>query len=482
MARDWAKSDGDLVRQENLLLRELVTVYQRLTGLALQSADVATVVQLLAQRISATVAVVSQSLEVLTAAGPQGPGELVTKFVTDQLASPRINGVLRSTAQTRRSLRLPAVREDGGVIIAPILVGDDVPAYLMTFVDTDSGGGGDMSLLVTEHAATICGVMLSRERVVAAAARQVRDDLVEGLLLGGRDDEVTRWARHLGYDPAVAHRVIAVTLGSGPGGLGSAPGGLGSAPGGLGSAPGGLGSAPAGLAAGSAGLASDGGTVAERVAVAVEQFFAVRAPDAITSIRPDEVIIVVTEPAGQRGTGSDIGRLATSCLTRIRDMFPEVPVNIGIGGICREPAEIATSYGQARRSIDAMARLGRPVQVVAFDELGIHRLLLQIPDLTELSAFATEVLGKIVAMDRHRGTEFVSTLACYFRENNSPQRTARTLHVHPNTVTYRIRRICEITGLQLDVYRDRMLAQVALEVLDALGADRGALPGRTSGS
>jgi sugar diacid utilization regulator len=461
MARDWVRADrpssvtdGDLVRQENLLLRELVTVYQRLTGLALQNAEVATVVQLLAQRTAATVAVVSQSLEVMTAAGPDGPGEVVTKFVTDHLASPRISGVLRSTAQTRRSLRVPHVGENGGVIVAPILVGDDVPAYLMTFGDTDTGTSGDMSVLVTEHAATICGVMLSRERVVAAAARQVRDDLVEGLLLGGHDGEVTRWARHLGYDPAVAHRVITVTFGSGPAGLGSAP----------------------------TGPPSDSGALTERAAVAVEQFFAVRAPDAITSIRPDEVIIVLPERDSQRGPGSELGRLAASCLSRMRDMFPEAAVSIGIGGICREPAEIATSYGQARRTIDAMARLGRRGQVVAFDDLGIHRLLLQVPDLTELSAFAGEVLGKLVAMDRQRGTEFVSTLACYFRENNSPQRTARTLHVHPNTVTYRIRRICEITGLRLDVYRDRMLAQVALEVLDALGADRAVLPGSHSGS
>ncbi len=440
MVREWPKADEppqrDPIRQENLLLRELVTVYQRLTGLALQNADVSTVAELLAQRTNATVAVVSQSLEVVTAAGPQGGGDAVTEFVTEQLSSPRIADVLRSTAQTRRSLRLPHVGHAGAVIVAPILVGDDVPAYLLTFGDTEAGSGGDMSVLVTEHAATICGVMLSRERVVAAAAREVRDDLVEGLLLGGRDGEVTRWARHLGYDPAVAHRVLVVAL-----------------------------------------TGAEAAAAAERLAVAIEQFFAVRMPDAITSIRSEEVIIVVTEPSGRRGADGEIGRLAAGCVERMRDMYPEVAVSVGIGGICREPAEIATSYGQARRSIDAMTRLGRHGQVVAFDELGIHRLLLQIPDLAELSAFAAEVLGKLVAMDRQRGTEFVSTLACYFRENNSPQRTARTLHVHPNTVTYRIRRICEITGLQLDVYRDRMLAQVALEVLDALGAERSGLQG-----
>ena len=41
--------------------------------------------------------------------------------------------------------------------------------------------------------------------------------------------------------------------------------------------------------------------------------------------------------------------------------------------------------------------------------------------------------------------------------------------MHPNTVAYRIRRIQEITGIQLDNYRDRLMAQVALEIIDALG-------------
>jgi DNA-binding PucR family transcriptional regulator len=65
-------------------------------------------------------------------------------------------------------------------------------------------------------------------------------------------------------------------------------------------------------------------------------------------------------------------------------------------------------------------------------------------------------------------SEYLATLACYFRENNSPQRASRLLHVHPNTVAYRIKRIEEITGLKLDNYRDRLIAQVALEILDAL--------------
>jgi len=99
----------------------------------------------------------------------------------------------------------------------------------------------------------------------------------------------------------------------------------------------------------------------------------------------------------------------------------------------------------------------------------ILRLLLQVPDLAELRSFADDVLGSLSRGERERRTEYLATLACYLRENSSPQRAARLLHVHPNTVAYRIRRIEAITGLSMDRYADRLTTQVALEILDALG-------------
>jgi sugar diacid utilization regulator len=438
--------DERAVHRENALLRELVTVYQHLTGLTLQDADVSTVLQLLARRTAATVAVVSRSLEVTAAAGPDLPDAEVASNVRDYIAARRIGTVLGSTAQTRRSLRLPETGDSAGVIVAPILVGDDVPAYLLTFGKPDADGG-DMSLLVTEHAATICGVILGRERVIAAAARQVRDDLMEGLLLGAghANGEVSRWARHLGYDASREHRVLTVAI----------------------------------EATGSAGAAGSAAALWKRVATAIDHFFTTRVPGAIIAVRDGEVVIVVPDADGAaRGTagaarviapagGTEVGRLSAACLTRMRDLFPEAVVTVGIGASCRDPAEIARSYGQARRTIDAVVRLGRHGQVVAFEDLGIHRLLLQVPDLAELKSFATEILGELDRQDPQRGAELLATLACYFRENNSPQRTAQSLHVHPNTVAYRIRRVQEITGLKLDTYRDRLMAQVAIEIVAA---------------
>jgi sugar diacid utilization regulator len=446
--RDAAGPSRDRLDRENAALRELVTVYRYLSGLALQDADLAGVVQLISDRMTATVAVVTQLMDVLTAAAPGVTGEKAAAAVREHVVHPRLGQVLRASRLSQRALRLPNVGGSPAIIVAPILVGDEVPSYLITIDPADNLFGEDMSLLVTEHAATICGVILGRERVVAAAARRVRDDLVEGLLLGrGRDAADTgRWAAHLGYDPARAHNVMAIAFD--------------------------LPAPPAGGHA-SALPADAAGTAAQRqrIGESIEHFVATRAPDAIVSARESEVVIVAAAPDEQGPAAMDARRLAHACLARLAELFPAARVVIGIGGTCRDPREVARSYAQAQRTTHTLRRLGRAGTVSAFGDLGILRLLLQVPDLAELRSFAADVLGKLAVHEQEHKSEYLTTLACYFRENNSPQRASRILHVHPNTVAYRVKRIEEITGLRLDNYTDRLIAQVALEILDALGEE-----------
>ena len=424
-AREDVPSGAD---RENTVLRELVTVYRHLSGLAMQDADLAGVVRLISERTAATVAVVSQLMDVLTAAAPGLPDEKAAALVRDQVVHPRLGQVLRASRLSQRALRLPNVGGVPAIIVAPILVGDEVPSYLITLDPAEESFGEDVSLLVTEHAATICGVILGRERVVAAAARRVRDDLVEGLLLGRAREagDAARWAAHLGYDPARVHSVVAIAFELPPA------------------------------------RAADADALRQRIRESIEHFVTTRAPEAIVSARETEVVVVAASEPDPR-------RLGTACLARLAELFPSARVVIGIGGACQDPGEIARSYDQARRTTETLRRLGRSGSVAAFEDLGIHRLLLQVPDLGELRSFAAEVLGKLSLHEHEHKSEYLATLACYFRENNSPQRASRLLHVHPNTVAYRIKRIEEITGLRLDNYRDRLIAQVALEILDALG-------------
>jgi len=273
---------------------------------------------------------------------------------------------------------------------------------------------------------------------------------VEGLLLGrGRDNaDAGRWAAHLGYDPARDHNVMAIAF-----------------------------DLPA-SAPGPPGAGTDAAAQRQRIWESVEHFIGSRAPEAIVSARESEVVVVVTTDPGPGTPAMDARQLAAACLARLAELFPAAKVVIGIGGTCRDPGEIARSYAQAQRTTQTLQRLGRSGvkgpgglsgSVSAFGDLGILRLLLQVPELAELRSFAADVLGKLSMHEHEHKSEYLTTLACYFRENNSPQRASRILHVHPNTVAYRVKRIEEITGLSLDNYRDRLTTQVALEILDALG-------------
>jgi sugar diacid utilization regulator len=431
--------------RENTVLRELVTVYRHLSGLALQNADIGSLTRLLAERTDATVAVVSEVMDVLAAGAPGMTPDEAADAVRDQVVHPRLGQVLQASRQSHRTLRLPRVAEMPAVIVAPVMVGDDVPAHLLTFDPADKNPEDDMSLLVTEHAATICGVIMGRERVVAAAARRVRDDLVEGLLLGrGREEgEAERWAAHLGYHPARAHCVLVIAF--------EVP------------------QPAAGPAAPPAAGTEDAEGLRLRARDSIEHFFTTRASEAIISARENEVVVVAAEPDAGHPDEVAPRQLATVCLNRLAELFPDTRVLIGIGGTCRDPLEIARSYAEAHRTIETLRRLGRVGSVTSFEDLGIHRLLLQVPELAELRNFAMDVLGTLSLHEREHKSEYLTTLAAFFRANSSPQRASRDLHVHPNTVAYRIKRIEEITGLHLDNYRDRLMAQVALEILTALG-------------
>src|ERR1700683_1633823 len=423
--------------REDAAPRELVTVSRYLSGRALQDADLAGVVRLISDRTSATVAVISQLMDVLTAAAPGVPAEKAAADVREHVVHPRLGQVLRASRLSQRALRLPKVGGMPAIIVAPVLVGDEVPNYLITIDPAENLFGEDMSLLATEPAAPTGGVTLGRERVVAAAARRVRDDLVEGLLLGrGRDNaDAGRWAAHLGYDPARDHNVLALAF--------DLP------------------------------TTQDAAAQRQRIWESIEHFVATRAPEAIISARESEVVVVTASPGETAVTtaGLDARQLAAACLARLGELFPAAKVVIGIGGTCRDPRDVARSYAQAQRTTQTLRRLGRAGTAAAFGDLGILRLLLQVPDLAELRSFAADVLGKLSMHEHEHKSEYLTTLACYFRENNSPQRASRILHVHPTTVAYRVKRIEEITGLRLDNYTDRLIAQVALEILDALGEE-----------
>jgi len=385
---------------EAVLLRKLVTLCSRMSALSSQVTELGPIVDALAEGIGCGVAMVDRTLETLASAGLEDAAEQVTGHAS-------FRTVITAAARSRRPLAVPGPG-GGAVVIAPVLVGEDVAGYLLTLSGTGDSAftetlfTEDMRLLAIEHAAMVCGLVMGRDLVVTAAAGRAKRELIEALLLSSaRDDpELDRWARHVGLDFSREHVVLVFDAPSARPGTGPAP---------------------------------------------VEPLLA----DGVITTRTDEIVAIVPVTA-------DPVELAGAFLSA------EQVTGAGIGNPCARAAGIARSYAEARRALQAGRRLGKTGNVSVFADLGIHRLLLRVPEVSDLREFAEEVLGD-------PGAEYLSTLAAYFRENGSPAKAGQSLGVHPNTVGYRIRRVEELTGLSFAVHRDRLMAEVAVEILEALG-------------
>ncbi|MFF7586182.1 helix-turn-helix domain-containing protein [Kitasatospora purpeofusca] len=121
-------------------------------------------------------------------------------------------------------------------------------------------------------------------------------------------------------------------------------------------------------------------------------------------------------------------------------------------------ADLRPALVQARYALDARppGGVGRWASTASLADLlrGIP------PEVT--AAFHQRLLAPLVDHDRHNTVSLVATLDAFLRHNASWSRTAEALHVHVNTVHYRVKRIEELTGRSLLRLDDRLDLRTAL--------------------
>lgn len=100
--------------------------------------------------------------------------------------------------------------------------------------------------------------------------------------------------------------------------------------------------------------------------------------------------------------------------------------------------------------------------------------------LRSLAAERPEVLGGHVItlkrLDANGRSDYVRSLRAFFDYAGDVPRAAESLFLHPNTLRYRLRRMQELTGLDLKDPKDRLVAELQLHLLedpeDDVGPDR----------
>ena len=272
-----------------------------------------------------------------------------------------------------------------------------------------SGSAGDLEKLIARQAAMVVALELMRERAVGETERRLAGDVLAEALGGNLGAEELRGRLHpFGIDGRVAVLLFELE------GVPEDPEIL----------------AAALRGAGVASLVAVNGSAGRPLLCAI--------------VDPDD-----RDPA-------ELAREGLAALGEERAIRAAVSRPAQVGGLRR-------AFHEARCALEATALAnGNAPDVASHRDLGAFTLLLSLQDDDALRTYAENLLAPIEEGEGEYGPELLRSLEAFIERNGQWERAARDLYCHRHTLRYRIRRIEELTGRDLNQAQDRIELWLAL--------------------
>ncbi len=137
-------------------------------------------------------------------------------------------------------------------------------------------------------------------------------------------------------------------------------------------------------------------------------------------------------------------------------------VRIAYGTVVNELKELSHSFKEARMALDVSRIFFEDKQIIAYNQLGIGRLIYQLP-LPLCRMFIREIFKDKRPDDFDEET--LTTISKFFENNLNVSETSRQLFIHRNTLVYRLDKLLKSTGLDLRVFEDAITFKIALMVV-----------------
>ena len=191
----------------------------------------------------------------------------------------------------------------------------------------------------------------------------------------------------------------------------------------------------------------------------IRGLFGGKSKDFVTAV--DEKDIIVVKELGENETYEDLNRTADVIINLFRS-DNSCSIHIAYGTIVGELKEVSRSYKEARMALDVGKIFFEDQDVIAYSQLGIGRLIYQLP-IPLCKMFIREIFGDKSPDDFDE--ELLSTINKFFENNLNVSETSRQLYIHRNTLVYRLDKLQKSTGLDLRVFEDAITFKIALMVV-----------------
>ncbi|QWT52558.1 PucR family transcriptional regulator [Eubacterium sp. MSJ-33] len=191
----------------------------------------------------------------------------------------------------------------------------------------------------------------------------------------------------------------------------------------------------------------------------VRTLFSSKTKDFITAV--DEKNIILVKEVKPSETYDDMYKTAKVIVDMLNTEAMS-SVNVAYGTIVNEIKEVSRSYKEAKLALDVGKIFYSDRRIIAYSNLGIGRLIYQLP-LPLCKMFIKEIFdGK--SPDEF-DEETLTTIDKFFENNLNVSETSRQLYIHRNTLVYRLDKLQKSTGLDLRVFEDAITFKIALMVV-----------------
>ncbi len=190
----------------------------------------------------------------------------------------------------------------------------------------------------------------------------------------------------------------------------------------------------------------------------IRGLFGGKSKDFVTAV--DEKNIIVVKELAENEQYEDLRKTAEVILNLFRG--DGNGVHISYGTVINELKEVSRSYKEARMALDVGRIFFEEQNIIAYSQLGIGRLIYQLP-IPLCKMFIKEIFdGK--SPDEF-DEEILTTINKFFENSLNVSETSRQLYIHRNTLVYRLDKLQKSTGLDLRVFEDAITFKIALMVV-----------------
>lgn len=181
--------------------------------------------------------------------------------------------------------------------------------------------------------------------------------------------------------------------------------------------------------------------------------------DFITAV--DEYNVIVVKELKDNETEEDVQKYCAGYMETL-ESENVTGARIAFGTIVKELKEVSRSYKEAKMALDVGKIFFDNRVVIAYSELGIGRLIYQLP-IPLCKLFIKEIFDGKGPDDFDEET--IVTINKFFENSLNVSETSRQLYIHRNTLVYRLDKLQKLTGLDLRVFEDAITFKIALMVV-----------------